>query len=396
MIKLKRVNLFSFILALIFLFDTYVIYGADRKKDIDNYNVSIKKQQDSLEDINLKLRKKEKEFKKTKTKRQNLSKELGKVDRKLSKTAKTLKKLGKDIKKMEAKQKSTQKKLSVCEGDLVGYKKNLGNELNVVYKEKLTAVLSEVLTEDKSYGYSLRTNKAMEVLIRHDYESLVRTQEEIDNLAGLKQDIDKRKKKIKSLKNTTYANKRKYTKDKKKKAKLLKTTKQKQVEQEKEISRLKESSQELEKLITELKYKLSEVQKKRLKKFGLVKQKGNLIWPVAGEVVSLFGKYKHPELKTYLFNNGIEIKTQKKAEVLAVEEGSVLFASDFKSYGKTVIIEHSRNFCTVYSHLGEIKVNNGDYINKKEIIGTINSLLYFEIRLENKPEDPLLWLTSDH
>ena len=107
-------------------------------------------------------------------------------------------------------------------------------------------------------------------------------------------------------------------------------------------------------------------------------------------MVSLFGKYKHPELNTYLFNNGIEIKTQKKTEVLAVEEGAVLFASDFKGYGKTVIIEHSRNFCTVYSHLGEIKVNSGDYINKKEIIGTIDSSLYFEIRLENKPEDPLL------
>lgn len=381
---------------MIFSFNTYIIYGADRKKDIDDYNTSINEQQGNLEDINLKLRKKEKEFEKTKAKKKNLSKDLDKIDEKLSKTEKTFKKLGKDIKKVETEQKSTQKKLSVCEGDLVNYKQNLNNEVNVVYKQRLTAGLPRMLMGDKSSGYFLRNNKALKILIKQDYESLVKTHKEIDSLAELKDSLDKKKEKIKSLENTASVDKRKYTKDKEKKTKLLKTTKQKQIEQEEEVKKLRESTQELEKLITELKYKLSELEKKKLKEFGLVKQKGNLIWPVAGEVVSLFGRYKHPELNTYLFNNGIEIKAKKKTEVLAVEEGAVLFANDFKGYGKTVIIEHSRNFCTVYSHLGEIKVNSGDYINKKEIIGTIDSSLYFEIRLENKPEDPLLWLTSDH
>ncbi len=372
----------------------YVAVAANHDENVQIIEQSLEKQESNLETTKSKLKKKEKIFEETKKQAQNLSKELNKTNKEISKAEKTLKNLKKDMKNITNEEKIIQDDLLVFNQNLCNHKKNLKSELTIIYKEKLTEKFSKILIEDRTSGYWTRKIKVLKLLVWKDYKSLIESQKEINNLSTLKETLTDKRKDLKSLESSVSRKQHEYLKAKKDKINLLKDTEGKQIEQEKEISELKESVQEMGTLITELRYKLSEIEKKKLKKLSLVKQKGNLIWPVHGEVISLFGKYKHSDLNTYLFNNGIKINSEKGSEVLAVAEGVILFANDFKGYGKTVIIEHNQNFCTVYSRLGKIKVNPGQYVNKSDIIGSIDSSLYFEIRLDNKPEDPLIWLTS--
>ena len=83
-------------------------------------------------------------------------------------------------------------------------------------------------------------------------------------------------------------------------------------------------------------------------------------------------------------------------EVKPVDKGEVLFTGEFRSYGQMVIIDHGSTFYSIYGQLGEINVEEGQKVKATDTIGKLSSkkepILYFEIRHNGKPEDPVAWL----
>ena len=126
--------------------------------------------------------------------------------------------------------------------------------------------------------------------------------------------------------------------------------------------------------------------------------KGALPWPAAGRVRSAFGRHKHPKFDTYTIQNGIEIEARAETPVGAVHEGSVVFAERFKGYGLMVVVDHGGKHHSLYAHLGEARVQPGQRVAAGEVIGTVGATtlegpgLYFEMRFQGRPEDPLDWL----
>lgn len=125
--------------------------------------------------------------------------------------------------------------------------------------------------------------------------------------------------------------------------------------------------------------------------------KGELPWPVTGRVRGTFGKHKHPRFDTYTVQNGVDIEAPVDAPVRAVHEGAVVFADRFRGYGLMVILEHGRHH-TLYAHLAESAVQTGQRVAAGAVVGTVGSSglegegLYFELRTQGRPEDPLAWL----
>lgn len=125
--------------------------------------------------------------------------------------------------------------------------------------------------------------------------------------------------------------------------------------------------------------------------------KGELPWPVAGRVRGAFGKHKHPRFDTYTVQNGIDIEAALDTPVRAVHDGVVVFADRFRGYGLMVILEHGRHH-TLYAHLAESAVQPGQQVPAGTVVGAVGSSglegqgLYFELRTQGKPEDPLGWL----
>ena len=126
--------------------------------------------------------------------------------------------------------------------------------------------------------------------------------------------------------------------------------------------------------------------------------KGSLPWPVPGRVRVPFGRRKHPRFDTYTLQNGIEIEASEGAPVQAVHEGSVAFAELFRGYGLMVVLDHGGRHHSLYAHLAECRVKMGDRVTAGDVIGTVGSTgledagLYFEMRFQGKPHDPLDWL----
>jgi len=120
--------------------------------------------------------------------------------------------------------------------------------------------------------------------------------------------------------------------------------------------------------------------------------RGVLDWPIRGEVAIAFGPRLDPRYRTRVPHNGIEIVTEPGAEVRAVYPGKVLFAAPFQGYGPTAVVHHAGRVFTLYAGFDHLGVAAEDMLSLGQVLGTASDRLYFEIRVENKPEDPLGWL----
>lgn len=126
---------------------------------------------------------------------------------------------------------------------------------------------------------------------------------------------------------------------------------------------------------------------------------GRLELPVVeGRIVSGFGTHKHPDLNVDVHRPGIDIVAPMGAEVRTVEGGRVLYADRLAGYGKMLIIAHGRRYYTVYGHLSKLEKAVGDRVERGERIARVGdgaasgqSRLYFEVRRNGKPVDPVRW-----
>jgi septal ring factor EnvC (AmiA/AmiB activator) len=131
------------------------------------------------------------------------------------------------------------------------------------------------------------------------------------------------------------------------------------------------------------------------------KLRGSLAWPVAGKLVSTYGKVKHPVYNTFTFNKGISIGAPLGTEFRAIEAGQVLYADWFKGYGNLLIVDHGDSYYSLYGYASELLVKVGDRVKRQQVVGRIGDggslngpALYFEIRHHGKPENPLEWLAN--
>jgi len=126
--------------------------------------------------------------------------------------------------------------------------------------------------------------------------------------------------------------------------------------------------------------------------------RGTLDWPVAGQVLSRFGQRRNPRFGTTVSQSGIEIAVAGSEGVRAVHEGRVVFADVFAGFGQLAIVDHGNLGYSLYGYLGSIAKLKGAAVAAGEQLGTTgrspsgNSALYFELRIDGKPVDPLQWL----
>jgi septal ring factor EnvC (AmiA/AmiB activator) len=126
--------------------------------------------------------------------------------------------------------------------------------------------------------------------------------------------------------------------------------------------------------------------------------RGSLPWPVEGRVLVGFGRRKHPRFDTYTLHNGLEIEAAPETPVRAVHEGRVVFADRFLGYGLMVVVDHGAKHHSLYAQLADVAVSVGQTVSTGTVLGTTGfggsdgPAVYFEMRYQGRPEDPLDWL----
>ncbi len=143
--------------------------------------------------------------------------------------------------------------------------------------------------------------------------------------------------------------------------------------------------------------KQNKVKRKKITKqeHKSLKNKANFIFPVEGRVTSPFGKrWGH-------MHTGVDFSSNKGREIKAAADGVVVFAGNRGGYGRAIIIQHTKRIKTLYGHNEKIYVHKGQRVKQGQVISYMGKTgiatgvhLHFEVRIDNVPHDPFLYLPS--
>jgi len=126
------------------------------------------------------------------------------------------------------------------------------------------------------------------------------------------------------------------------------------------------------------------------------------VWPTHGYISSRFGYRRHPIRKTIEFHQGVDIANHMGTPIYASADGVVDFAGRLAGYGNYISIDHGYGFKTKYGHLQKIVVKKGEKVRRGDLIAKMGrtglatgSHLHYEVRIINKPVNPLGYIIRD-
>ncbi len=119
--------------------------------------------------------------------------------------------------------------------------------------------------------------------------------------------------------------------------------------------------------------------------------------PDLSRLASGYGNRMHPIYKIEKFHEGIDFTAPTGTEVYSTGDGRVKeLDRTRRGRGHTLVIDHGNGYETVFSHLDDFRVRQGQTVKRGEIIGTVGNTglstaphLHYEVRLNGEPVNPV-------
>ncbi|MDV6344968.1 murein hydrolase activator EnvC family protein [Nitrosomonas sp. Is37] len=259
------------------------------------------------------------------------------------------------------------------------------------------------------YGYLKRA--------RSENIDTLRTQ--LEQLDILTHESHTKKEEIVKIQTEQTKRKQQLEQEKIKREEILANLSEEITQQQQEISKLKSDEQRLSNLVKEIDRLLS--QKKSTPPVtdkssqsslhnsllpdssasgrSFASLKGQLRLPIRGELVNRFDS---PRQEGGIKWKGLFIRSQNGNEVKAIASGQVVFADWLRGFGNLMILDHGNNYMSLYGYNEAIYKRVGDQVRSGDTIATVGnsgghreSGLYFELRHQGKPFDPLTWVKTE-
>jgi len=123
------------------------------------------------------------------------------------------------------------------------------------------------------------------------------------------------------------------------------------------------------------------------------------VWPVHGAVNSGFGVRPDPFTGVPAFHEGVDISTARSEPVLATADGVVARSGWAGEYGKAIALLHGDRYETLYGHLEQTLVAEGQRVHRGDRVGLVGSTgrstaphLHYEVRVDGHPVNPLEYI----
>ena len=127
---------------------------------------------------------------------------------------------------------------------------------------------------------------------------------------------------------------------------------------------------------------------------SFARQRGNLRLPVRGSVAGRFGSPRDGG-GTW---RGVFIKAGSGSEVKSIASGRVVFAEWMRGFGNLLIVDHGDAYLSIYGNNDSLLKHVGQAVKGGETVATVgnsggnpDSGLYFELRHQGQPIDPIKW-----
>ena len=296
--------------------------------------------------------------------------------------------------RLEAEQRANQAQIAALAPRLQREKAFLAKRVVALYRLGALSYARLFLSIDERRD-PMQAMSMLSFLVRRDARSVSRVESEQTQLAIRNAQLAEQQKKIAETRRVVEDRQRAVAQAREQKERLLASLNAQESTQAQQVAELEEKARRLERLVD----LLSKQHQGVATTADIRSFQGALGWPVQGRVFERFGRQKNAKFATVTTNNGVKIVTAPGTPVRAIFQGTVLYSQWFKGYGNLIILDHGNRVFSLYGNLKAPAVKPGEVIAAGQPIAgvgeseeTRSGCLYFEIRQDNKPDDPQKWL----
>ncbi|MCK4742554.1 MAG: peptidoglycan DD-metalloendopeptidase family protein [Sulfuriflexus sp.] len=377
--------IFSFLISFFILLSPL---HADEFTDTELQQNKLNELRQRIEKIQSGLSKQQDKHSKLRNQLKKSEKSIGKVNRQLIIIKRKLRNQQSELRKLKSKQQASQV-------DLTKQRKALGGQIRTAYAIGRQEYLKLLLNQQKPTEMG-RTLVLYDYLNRARIESIAKIDAKVLQLALLQEKINKQTLKLKSTRQKRLKKKRSLEASRQQRSSVLNELNKKIRTRKQKLAQAKTDAQQLEDLMQGLRRALADVPTNAGVRKSFRSQKGRYRLPVRGRISSRYGSKRG---KTGLRWQGVIIRAKQGAAVSSISHGRVAFADWLRGFGLMIIVDHSDGYMSLYGHNDSLYVETGDWIEAGEEIASVGRsggrkkpALYFEIRHNGKPTNPLRWV----
>ncbi len=354
-------------------------------------NISLTVYADQLKNIQQKQKATHEKITKLKNLEKMEKSKLSKNQRKYEQASNNLQKYKNQKYTLEAQLAKLEKDLNASIAEQNSATVNMRKRIRQVFKNQRTGMFELILTA-KDLNSLLDVVYFEKIILKKDYARIAAIRAKALNIAAMKRDVEQKKIALASSiqemneqqKNIQYAIAQNQSMINK-----YKTDRKSYEKAERELAR---QSASLQSMIA----RNSGSSTVHVSSAGFVK-------PISGRITSPFGWRTHPIFNSRTFHSGVDIAGPNRGIIRASNSGKVIYSGWYGGYGKVVILDHGsingHPTTTLYAHMSSIKVGQGQFVNKGEVVGyegttgySTGPHVHFEVRINGKPNNPLNYI----
>ena len=255
----------------------------------------------------------------------------------------------------------------------------------------------QVLFASESYAEYLRRTRALERLLESDRERIISFQTELDTWKTSRKDLERRRENLRRTGETISHLLKQLNWDREEKASLLTAV------QDKRAFHAKVGA-ELQSVDKELRARVLALRDDTRDRVWFEQRQGKLLMPIwKGQVIGRFGIRTNRRFGTRTVHRGLHIVPQawdgkRYVNVRSLYWGYVAHVGWLRGLGKTIIVDHTKGYMSLYAHLDESSVKVGDKVKTGTVLGLMGDTgslhgprLYLEVRRDGRAIDPTPW-----
>jgi septal ring factor EnvC (AmiA/AmiB activator) len=366
----------------------------------------IQSEQRKLQQTQKLLREEREKAARARARETSLLAELEQIERRLVEKQREVARLGGQIRRLQGEIRTLRGEIDRLQGHRTGQEEALGRRLRAMYRVHAQGgALPVILSGDDPVTRAIAVRHltslaALDARLIQEYRGTT------ERLADRKGREEARQRELASLHADAQREQAEVDRDAGRRRVLLARVRDERAYHERMVGELTEASRRLEAFIRELQAKQRKLAKVPPPRGGVEPPgvgfgtlRGRLPWPTEGRIITTYGAQVHPRFGTRTFRNGVDIEAAEGRDVAAVYAGHVVYTGWFKGYGNLIILDHGNEYYTLYAHIAEIQVREGEDVRQAQRIGTVGDTgslagprLYFEVRYQGKPQDPAEWL----